>query len=120
MNLMTLALLAATTLAITPVTAAEPVNNAKKATPALPADSSSSRYIGRDKADEVCTTEPQSAWLPAEEMKLLATHRGYRIKTFKISKNNCYEIYGFDRQGQIVEAYFNPVTSRLVTQNIAR
>ena len=53
-------------------------------------------------------------------MQLLAKHRGYRIKTFKVINNSCYEIYGFDREGRIVEAYFNPVTARLVRQNIAQ
>lgn len=53
-------------------------------------------------------------------MKLLAEHRGYRIKTFKVAKGNCYEVYGFDKTGRIVEAYFNPVTTQLVRQNIAQ
>lgn len=76
--------------------------------------------VSREKAAEVCTTAPRSEWFPEEEMRLLAQHRGYRIKTFKIANNSCYEIYGFDRDGRIVEAYFNPVTSRLVRQNTAR
>jgi hypothetical protein len=120
MHLMTLTLVAAATLGITTAKAAEPSNNNQNTQGAQRPASNPNTYVARDKADAVCTNEPQATWLPAEEMKLLATHRGYRIKTFKISKNNCYEIYGFDRQGQIVEAYFNPVTSRLVTQNIAR
>jgi hypothetical protein len=68
----------------------------------------------------VCTTAPRSEWMPADEMQLLATHRGYRIKTFKVSKGNCYELYGFDREGRIVEAYFDPTNARLKLQNIAR
>lgn len=68
---------------------------------------------------QTCTTAPRSSWLAEDEMRLLAEHRGYRIKTFKIDKNNCYEVYGFDRQNRVVEAYFDPVTSRLVHQNIA-
>ena len=67
----------------------------------------------------VCTSVPRSEWMPADEMQLLATHRGYRIKTFKVSKGNCYELYGFDREGRIVEAYFDPITARLKLQNIA-
>lgn len=69
---------------------------------------------------QMCTTAPRSEWLPEDEMKLLAEHRGYRIKTFRSDKNNCYEIYGFNRQNQVVEAYFDPVTSRLRHQNIAQ
>lgn len=78
------------------------------------------KVVSRESQEDVCTDEPRSEWLPEDEMRLLAEHRGYRIKTFKIANGSCYEIYGFDRQGQIVEAYFNPVTSRLVRQNIAR
>ncbi len=74
----------------------------------------------REQREDVCTTAARAEWLPEDEMRLLAEHRGYRIKTFKVANGSCYEIYGFDRQGQIVEAYFNPVTSRLVRQNIAR
>lgn len=75
--------------------------------------------FSREKAADICTTAPRAEWLPEDEMKLLAEHRGYRIKTFKLAKGDCYEIYGFDREGRIVEAYFNPVTSRLMRQNIA-
>jgi hypothetical protein len=74
----------------------------------------------REKIAEVCTSAPRSEWLPEDEMRLLAQHRGYRIKTFKVANNSCYEVYGFDRDNRIVEAYFNPVTARLVRQNMAR
>ena len=86
----------------------------KPTPPAKPAPAS------REQKEDVCTTAPRAEWLPEDEMRLLAEHRGYRIKTFKVANSSCYEIYGFDRQGQIVEAYFNPVTSRLVRQNIAK
>lgn len=78
-------------------------------------------YTGysREKLADVCTDAPRSEWLPEDEMKLLAQHRGYRIKTFKVANNSCYEVYGFDRNNRIVEAYFNPVTARLVRLNIA-
>ena len=74
----------------------------------------------REKAADICTTAARSEWLTEEEMQLLAKHRGYRIKTFKVINNSCYEVYGFDSDGRIVEAYFNPVTARLVRQNIAQ
>lgn len=91
-----------------------------KAPPASKAGASAPEIFGREKAADACTTAPKSEWLPEEEMKLLAEHRGYRIKTFKLAKGNCYEVYGFDKDGRIVEAYFNPVTSKLVRQNIAK
>jgi len=76
--------------------------------------------FSREKVSDICTTAPRSEWLTQDEMKLLAEHRGYRIKTFKVARGDCYEVYGFDREGRIVEAYFNPATSRLVRQNIAK
>jgi hypothetical protein len=76
--------------------------------------------FSRENPADICTTAPRSEWITEDEMKLLAQHRGYKIKTFKVAKGNCYEVYGFDRNGQIVEAYFNPATSRLVRENIAR
>jgi hypothetical protein len=81
---------------------------------------SASAGYSREKMAEVCTSAPRSEWLAEDEMKLLAQHRGYRIKTFKVANNSCYEVYGFDRDNRIVEAYFNPVTARLVRQNMAR
>lgn len=90
-------------------------SNPAAKTHAKPPDSTDAG-LGRD----ICTTAPRNEWLTQDEMKLLAEHRGYRIKTFKIAKGNCYEIYGFDKEGSIVEAYFNPVTSQLVRQNIAK
>lgn len=91
---------------------------AKAPTKALAA--SAPAGFSREKAADICTTAPRSEWLTQDEMKLLAEHRGYRIKTFKLAKGDCYEVYGFDREGRIVEAYFNPATSRLVRQNIAK
>jgi hypothetical protein len=89
--------------------------------PKLPV-SAGATVIGfnRDMSSVLCTTAPRSEWLTEVEMKLLAEHRGYRIKTFKLAKGDCYEIYGFDKDGHIIEAYFNPATSRLVRQNIAK
>ena len=76
--------------------------------------------LSREKASDVCTQAPRSEWIDEAEMRLLAQHRGYRIKTFKVANGNCYEVYGFDRNNQIVEAYFDPVTTRLVRLNIAK
>lgn len=87
--------------------------------PATATSASALAGSNRDSAVHTCTTAPRSEWITEDEMKLLAQHRGYRIKTFKVAKGNCYEVYGFDKTGRIVEAYFNPVTSQLVRQNIA-
>jgi hypothetical protein len=51
-------------------------------------------------------------------MKAKVATLGYeRIKTFKIS-GNCYEIYGYTKDGQKAEVYFNPVTGDIVKSDI--
>ncbi len=39
---------------------------------------------------------------------------GYQIKTFKVSKGQCHEIYGFDKDGKKVEIYFDPQTGAVI------
>lgn len=106
-------------LVLLPTLAAAQVSQASKASDKK-APASATVGFTREKATDFCTKEPRSKWLTQDEMKLLAEYRGYRIKTFKVAKGDCYEVYGFDRSGRIVEVYFNPVTSQLVRQNIAK
>ena len=35
-------------------------------------------------------------------------------KTFKVSSGQCYEIYGFDKDGKKVAIYFNPETAAVL------
>ncbi len=100
-------------LALQAQTAREAADTVKESPKALSS-------TAREKALEFCTKAPRSEWIDEAEMRLLAQHRGYRIKTFKVANGNCYEVYGFNRDNQIVEAYFDPVTTRLVRQNIAK
>jgi hypothetical protein len=45
-----------------------------------------------------------------EAMKAKVAELGYeRIRTFKIS-GDCYEIYGYTKDGKKAEVYFDPVT----------
>ncbi|WP_294540286.1 PepSY domain-containing protein [uncultured Rhodoblastus sp.] len=65
-----------------------------------------------------CTAEPKDKWLTEEAMKAKVATLGYeRIKTFKTS-GNCYEIYGYTKDGQKAEVYFNPVTGDVVKSSI--
>lgn len=114
----TSALLAAAVFGLAPVQAQQPQPVAAKTS--APVSAPGRDGYSRVMDSKICTTAPRTDWLPEDEMKLLAEHRGYRIKTFRVDKNNCYEIYGFNRENQIVEAYFDPVTSRLLHQNIAK
>lgn len=53
---------------------------------------------------------PKEKWMKEADFKAKVEAEGYKIKTFKITKDNCYEIYGFDKDGKKVEIYFNPET----------
>lgn len=53
---------------------------------------------------------PQDKWMKEADFKKGLETQGYQIKTFKVSKGKCYEIYGFDKAGKKVEIYFDPAT----------
>jgi hypothetical protein len=68
----------------------------------------------------MCTEVPRSEWMEEADFQAIAARRGFKTLKFKVSRGNCYEIYGFDRNGQLVEVYFNPVNGRIVQQNKAK
>ncbi len=57
---------------------------------------------------------PKEKWLPEAGFKQDLLAKGYDIKTFKVSKGNCYEIYGTDKAGQKIEIYFDPATGAVI------
>lgn len=57
---------------------------------------------------------PKDKWQDPVKFQAQLKSAGYDIKTFKISKGQCYEIYGFDKSGQRVEIYFDPETGKPV------
>jgi hypothetical protein len=63
-----------------------------------------------------CTSEPNENWMEQQEFKNSLTAQGYKIKEFKVTEGNCYELYGSDVKGSKVEIYFNPVDGSVVKQ----
>lgn len=59
---------------------------------------------------------PQGQWMKEGDFKAKLEQQGYQIKTFKVSKGQCYEIYGFDKAGKKVEIYFDPATAAVLEQ----
>ena len=53
---------------------------------------------------------PEETWMKEADYKAGLEKQGYQIRTFKVSKGKCYEIYGLDKAGKKVEIYFNPAT----------
>ena len=60
--------------------------------------------------------EPQETWLPAADMQKKILEMGYSIDLFKVTKGNCYEIYGKKADGQKVEVYFNPASGEVLKE----
>ena len=69
------------------------------------------------KAEVECTKEAKDKWKNESAFKkeLEAT---YKIKVFKVTKGNCFEIYGWNKEKKKVEIYFNPVTGEVVKEKI--
>ena len=60
--------------------------------------------------------QPQGQWMKESDFKAKMEQQGYQIKTFKVSKGQCYEIYGTDKAGKKVEIYFDPVSAAVMEQ----
>lgn len=67
-------------------------------------------------AEPACNV-PKEKWMPEAAFKKSAAAQGYKIKTFKVNKGQCYEIYGTDKDGKKVEHWFDPATGVRVTQS---
>ena len=65
-------------------------------------------------AEPRCTDVPKSQWKSESEFQEKMKAEGYKIKKFKVTKSNCYEIYGWGKDGKKVEIYFNPSTFEAV------
>lgn len=57
---------------------------------------------------------PKEKWMKEADFKAKAEAEGYKIKRFKVNKGQCYEIYGTDKAGKKIEAWFNPETGASV------
>jgi len=65
-------------------------------------------------AGPTCTDSDKATWLNKEKFQKDLKTDGYKIKVFKITSGNCYEIYGWDKDSNKVEIYFHPVTAKIV------
>ncbi|MGE7991242.1 PepSY domain-containing protein [Pseudomonas sp. NPDC089554] len=65
-----------------------------------------------------CTTADRSTWQDPDAFQAQLKEQGYKINKFKVTKGNCYEIYGFDKDGRKVEIYHDPVSGKAVKTEI--
>jgi len=61
-----------------------------------------------------CTTADKSTWQDPGKFQVQLKDQGYKISKFKVTKGNCYEIYGFDKDGRKIEIYHDPVSGKAV------
>jgi hypothetical protein len=64
-----------------------------------------------------CTSENKDKWKNQETFKKELETK-YKIKVFKVTEGNCYELYGWNKEGKKVEIYFNPVTGEKVKERV--
>jgi hypothetical protein len=65
-------------------------------------------------AEPACSA-PKDKWMPEAQFKKQVEGQGYQIKTFKVNKGQCYEVYGI-KDGKKVEHFFDPATGAQVTK----
>lgn len=65
-----------------------------------------------------CTKEDKSKWQDQKKFQENLKSQGYKIKVFKVTKGNCYEIYGWNKEQKKIEIYFNPITGEKVKEEI--
>ena len=64
-----------------------------------------------------CPAYPKAEWMKAEEAKAKIEAQGYKIRKFKVD-GNCYEIYGWNKEGRKAEVYFDAKTLAIVKSEI--
>jgi hypothetical protein len=64
-----------------------------------------------------CTPHPKAEWLSPSDAQSKITAMGYKIKKFKTS-GECYEIYGWNKEGKKAEVYFDSKTLEIVKSEI--
>ncbi|AXO89770.1 PepSY domain-containing protein [Pseudomonas parafulva] len=65
-----------------------------------------------------CTTADKATWQDPAAFQATLKDQGYTINKFKVTQGNCYEIYGFDKDGRKVEIYHDPVSGKAVKTEI--
>ena len=67
-----------------------------------------------------CTDEPRDKWIKEEQMVKKLAELGFTddVKKLHVSKGNCWEIYGHNKEGRKIEVYFHPITGAIAEQNV--
>ena len=66
-----------------------------------------------------CEAHPKAEWIKDSDARAKLEAQGYKIRKFKID-GNCYEIYGWNKEGKKVEIYFDTKTLDIVKSEIEK
>jgi len=59
--------------------------------------------------DVACKAGPQAGWQSIDKLKKKAFLEGWSLIKTQV-EGDCYEVYARTEQGQVIEAFFHPVT----------
>jgi len=63
-------------------------------------------------AGEKCSV-PKADWQPKEALQQKLEGEGWKVKNLKV-EDGCYEVYGFNAEGQRMEVLFDPKSFSVV------
>jgi hypothetical protein len=66
-----------------------------------------------------CESHPKTEWIAEADAKAKLQANGYKIRKFKVD-GQCYEIYGWNKDGKKVEIYFDTKTLDIVKAEIEK
>lgn len=66
----------------------------------------------------VCTVLPGQPWLGEKKIREIFGTSEYLEVEFKVSPLNCYEFHAIKKNGDVVEAYYHPVTGAVVEHEV--
>lgn len=63
--------------------------------------------------DNICVEHPRADWMTEDKLAEMATTLGYDVRKVE-EEDGCWEVKGFDEQGNRVEVYFDPVSAEVI------
>lgn len=63
--------------------------------------------------EDICVEHPRADWITEEKLAETATALGYDVRKVE-EEDGCWEVKGFDAQGNRVEVYFDPVSAEVI------
>lgn len=66
--------------------------------------------------DVKCDGGPKAEWRAQMELKKQLETDGWKVRQVK-TEGDCYEVYGFNAQGERIEAFFHPRSFEKIQEN---